>query len=192
MTRHSRDAVVLEDVRLIFKNFSGVGKRFNDEGKRNFLVLLDEETGARLIADGYKVKRLKPREDYDQGDLALKVTVNFKGLRPPKLVLITKSTNGRTPLDEDLAHLFDVCDFEQVDIRFSPYDRRGDDGEWSRTAYLQTAYGVLREDPLDLKYSEYDNQPRALEAGEDPDVVDAEVLDEYDDEEQLALPRGSR
>jgi hypothetical protein len=182
--------VMLEDVRIIWRNFAGAARQFNDEGKRNFVVILDEETALRLRdEDGYNVKQLKPRGEDTEGDWSLKVTVKFKG-RPPRLVLITKSKGKRNVLDEDMAELLDVLEFETVDIILRPFDWDVQ-GKNGRAAYLKTIYATLHEDELDLKYSEYDDDaPHALPPGEDPNVLDGEIVDEYDDDERLALPRG--
>jgi hypothetical protein len=144
-----RDSVTIENARIIFRNFAGEGKQFNDEGKRNFVVILDEELGARMLEDGWNVKRLRPREEDELGDLSLKVTVSYKG-RPPRLVMIT--SRGRTALDEDTAGLLDVAELETVDVILNPYnwDVQGKAGT---TAYLKTIFAVLREDELEKKYA---------------------------------------
>jgi hypothetical protein len=144
-----RDSVTIEDARIIFRNFAGEEKQFNDKGKRNFVVILDEETGARMLEDGWNVKRLRPREEDELGDLSLKVTVSYKG-RPPRLVMLT--SRGRTALDEDTAGLLDVAELETVDITLNPYnwDVQGKAGT---TAYLKTIFATLREDELEKKYA---------------------------------------
>lgn len=183
-------SVLLEDVRIIFRNFAGVKKKYNDEGKRNFTVILDEETGARLLRDGWNVKRLKARGEDELGDLSLKVTVSYNGRTKPRLVLITASKNRRNVLEEDMAELMDYADLEVVDLILRPYDWEFD-GKTGRSAYLKTIFGTLREDELEIKYSYLeDGEKLALPAGEDPNVIDGEVLDEYEDDARLALPRG--
>jgi len=198
-TRMADNTVLLEDVRIIFRNFAGEERMYNAQGKRNFTVILDEETGQKMLDDGWNVKRLKPREDDVPGDLSLKVTVSYKGRTKPRLVLITKSTNRRNVLDEDMAELMDYAEFETVDIMIRPYDWDVN-GETGRSAYLKTIYGTIREDELDLKYAHYEDD-RALPPGEDPNVLEGVIVDEYDDpdeteyhreinSDQRALPRG--
>jgi len=193
------NTVLLEDVRIIFRNFAGEERLYNAQGKRNFTVILDEETGQKMLDDGWNVKRLKPREDDVPGDLSLKVTVSYKGRTKPRLVLITKSKNRRNVLDEEMAELMDYAELETVDIMLRPYDWDVN-GESGRSAYLKTIYATIHEDELDLKYAHLEDE-NALPPGDDIRVIEGEVVDEYDDEDeteyhkvinadQRALPRG--
>jgi hypothetical protein len=152
-----KNDITIENARIIFRNFAGEERLFNDEGKRNFTVVLDEELGAQMERDGWNVKRLKPREENEEGDLALKVTVSFKG-RPPRLVMIT--SRGRTVLDEESATLLDWAELESVDVILNPYNWDVS-GKQGTTAYLKTIYAIIREDDLERKYAhiqDADNQ----------------------------------
>ena len=53
--------IVMENARLIFKNFSGEESKFNRKGNRNFCVVLDPEVADDLIKDGWNVRFLRPR-----------------------------------------------------------------------------------------------------------------------------------
>ena len=44
--------VELRNAQITFRNFSGQKKQFNEEGRRNFCVILDNETGEKMAADG--------------------------------------------------------------------------------------------------------------------------------------------
>ena len=90
--------VVMENVRIIFRNFSGKEGQYNREGDRNFAVLLDDKTAEQMAKDGWNVKVLKAREEGDEDQPYLTVAVNFKG-RPPRVVMVT--SRGRTNLGED-------------------------------------------------------------------------------------------
>src|SRR3954463_9749401 len=95
------NTVLMEGVRIIFRNFAGKEGQYNREGDRNFAVLLDDEIANIMAADGWNIKWLRPREDPDEGETEqayLQVSVNFKG-RPPRIVQIT--SRGRTNLSED-------------------------------------------------------------------------------------------
>jgi hypothetical protein len=56
------DNVLMEGVRIIFRNFSGKEGKYNREGDRNFAVLLDDKTAHAMAEDNWNVKWLKPRE----------------------------------------------------------------------------------------------------------------------------------
>lgn len=149
------NTVMMEGVRIIFRNFAGKEGQYNREGDRNFAVLLDDPVANAMAEDGWNIKWLKPRED-DEDDATpqayLPVSVNFKG-RPPRIVLIT--SRGRTNLDEDTVETLDWVDILNVDLIVRPYEWTVN-GKSGIKAYLQSIYVTIEEDPLEIKYSELD------------------------------------
>lgn len=146
------NTVMMEGVRIIFRNFAGKEGQYNREGDRNFAVLLDETIANTMAEDGWNIKWLKPREE-DEDDTRqayLPVSVNFKG-RPPRIVLIT--SRGRTNLDEDTVESLDWVDILNVDLIIRPYEWTVN-GKSGIKAYLQSIYVTIEEDPLEIKYSE--------------------------------------
>lgn len=150
--------VLMEGVRMIFRNFAGKKMQFNPEGKRNFGVVIDQPTAAMLSADGWTVKELKPREEEDDEvpTTFLPVQIKFDSFRPPRIVLIT--SRGRTNLDEGTIDMLDWADVVNVDLIVRPYDWTMNDGRSGRTAYLQSLYVTIDEDPLEMKYNELPTQ----------------------------------
>lgn len=71
------DNIVVENARLIFKNFAGEESKFNRAGNRNFCVILDGDSAEDLRQMGWNVKALRPREDEDEPTYYLQVTVAF-------------------------------------------------------------------------------------------------------------------
>lgn len=140
--------LVLENRRIMFRNFSGEEGRFNAAGTRNFNVALDPEEAAAMLADGWNVKQLKPREEDDLPQDILKVQVKF-GKNPPKIVLITD--RGKTELAERQVRLLDWAEITNVDMVLRAYvwDINGRQGV---SAYLKSIYVTIREDPLEQKY----------------------------------------
>ena len=146
------NTVLMEGVRIIFRNFAGKEGQYNREGDRNFAVLLDDKIANTMAQDGWNIKWLRPRnEDEEEAPQAyLPVSVNFKG-RPPRIVLIT--SRGRTNLDEGSVEMLDWADILNVDLIVRTY-------EWTVNqksgikAYLQSIYVTIQEDQLELKYSE--------------------------------------
>jgi hypothetical protein len=142
--------VVLEDVDIIFRNFEGREGMYNRAGDRNFAVKLDKATADALSNAGWNVKQLRQREEDDEPQPYLSVTVGFKG-RPPLIKLIT--SRGDTSLDEETVEVLDAIDIKHVDLIIRPYDWAVS-GNTGRKAYLQSLYVTQLEDALQLKYGQ--------------------------------------
>jgi hypothetical protein len=172
------NTVLLEGARLVFRNFAGAEGQYNRAGDRNFAVVLDERTADKLEKEGYNVKRKPPREEGDEEFIYLSVKVSYK-VRPPRVVMITKSQNRRTVLDESTVELLDYAELENVDLIIRPYVWTVN-GKTGTTAYLKTIYATLREDELDLKYAGYRDDGRALPPADD--FLEGEIVGEYEEE----------
>jgi hypothetical protein len=156
--------VVMEGMRIVFRNFAGKEGQYNREGDRNFGVILPPDVAEQMLADGWNVKYLKPREEDEDGEETpwLSVSVNFDKGRPPTILMIT--SRGKTKLDEDNVEQLDWVDIAQdengqpkVDLIVRPYhwDVSGRSGI---KAYLQSMYVTIDEDDLARKYAELDSQ----------------------------------
>lgn len=155
--------VIMEDVRIVFRNFSGKEGQYNREGERNFAVILDDDTASQMIADGWNVKHLKPREEGEEPTPYIQVKVNFRG-RPPRIVMIT--SRGRTPLGPDEVAILDWADIAKTDLIINPYqwDVNGRQGV---TAYLQSIFVTIEEDELERKYADVPDSAQSAIGGRD-------------------------
>lgn len=152
----SDNIVVMEGVRIVFRNFAGKEGKYNREGDRNFAVLLDDDVAEAMNRDGWNIKWLEPREEGDSPQAYLAVSVNFRG-RPPRVVMIT--SRGRTTLYEDDVELLDWADILTCDLAVRPYEWAVN-GKTGIKAYLQSIFVTIDEDPLELKYSDLNDVPR--------------------------------
>jgi hypothetical protein len=153
---------ILENVKLIFRNFAGAEGKYNAAGDRNTGVLLSPEIAEAMRADGWNVKQLKPREvdgEVQEGDFWIEVAIKFKGYNPAKVVLV--SGKSKTTLTEELAQLADVADIANVDLTLNPYewDVNGNQGV---KAYLGNCFITLNENELDRKYSDLEEKQESI------------------------------
>lgn len=158
----------IEGARLIFRNFQGKKSDYNEEGNRNFGVLLDEELAERLKEDGWKVKYLRPRED-DPDQIKqpwLPVRIKFNPY-PPIAVLI--NSRGKKKLDEETIDQLDWSVIKNCDLIIRPYNYPAIKGRPAGvSAYLKAIYVTISEDQFAQKYSNIpDLDYSGLEEGED-------------------------
>lgn len=146
--------VTIEDARLIFRNFAGKEDKYTRAGDRNFCILLTQEAAIAMEEAGWNVKQLKARDEDEPTETQpyIQVAVSYKN-RPPRIILLT--SQGRTPVDEDLVEMLDYAEIETVDVTLNPYQWAVNDNTGVK-AYLKTMYMRIREDPLDIKYSKPD------------------------------------
>ncbi|MFL5661353.1 MAG: hypothetical protein ACJ8BW_08365 [Ktedonobacteraceae bacterium] len=153
----ANNTVLMEGVRLVFRNFTGKEGQYNQEGARNFGVILPEDVAAAMDRDGWNVKYLEPREGNDEEVATpwLSVKLNYKAGRPPQIYMIT--SRGKTLLKEETVDQLDWAEITNVDLIVRPfhYDVGGRTGI---AAYAQTMYVTIEEDPLSRKYAELDSQ----------------------------------
>lgn len=147
---------MVEDARIIFRNFAGGPTKFNAQGgKRTFAVVLDDETANTMLEDGWNVKWLDAREEGDEATAYIQVVVNFN-VRPPRVVLLT--SGGRTQLDEGTVDVLDFADIMKVDLIANGYDWEVN-GKRGTAAYLKSLFVTIEEDALELKYKINENPP---------------------------------
>jgi hypothetical protein len=148
------DNIVVENARLIFKNFAGEESKFNRAGNRNFCVILDGDSAEDLRQMGWNVKALRPREDEDEPTYYLQVTVAF-GNFPPKVIMISGKT--KTVLDEESIDSLDYAEIANVDLIIRPYHWEVN-GKEGIKAYLKTMYVTIEQDVFAGKYDCLDDE----------------------------------
>ena len=140
--------IMIEDARLIFKNFSGEESKFNRAGNKNFCVVLDHDMAEDLVAEGWNIKYLRPREDGEEPTPYLQVTVAYGNI-PPKVIMI--AGRNKTPLDSVSIGTLDYAEIANVDLVIRPYNWEVN-GKQGIKAYLKTMYVEIEQDAFASKY----------------------------------------
>lgn len=148
-----KNNIVLENTKIGFRNFSGKEGKYNPAGRRNFCVFLEEELSNILEQDGWNVRYLQPKDNYEKPQAYLQVAVSYDNF-PPKIVLIT--SNGKTILDEESVSLLDWAEIESVDLIIRPYNWILHEGTKNEKigvkAYIKSMYITIVEDKFAKKY----------------------------------------
>ena len=149
ITQGQNKNVILEDAKLLFRNFTGAAKDFNTEGDRNFCILLDEKDAATLRDLGWNIKDLKQKDEGAPIESYVEVAVEYRKGRPPRAVMI--NSKGRIDLGADEIGIFDAIDMDGVDVIINPYPWKVNENRGIK-AYLKSIFVTINEDALDLKY----------------------------------------
>lgn len=143
VTFEKRGILMIDDARIVYRNFSGTGSRYNREGDRNFAVVIpDKEIADALIENGWNVKIKPPREEGDAPFMYMPVKVKFND-RGPNVYLVTGKRMNK--LDEESVSCLDDVDIQSVDMDIRPYDWDVN-GRSGRSAYLQSIKVTQRID----------------------------------------------
>ena len=148
--------LVIDNARLIFKNFSGKGDSYNREGDRNFAVIIDDPKAAEDLARvGWNVRPLISKDPDEEPTHYIKVKVSFK-VRAPKVRLL--SNHKQVFLNENTISSLDFAKIEECGVVISPYPWNVN-GKSGISAYLDSMYAKIEDDPFADKYADYVDGP---------------------------------
>ena len=142
----------IANAKIIFRNFSGKGSKYNRDGSRNFAIFLNNEKDVETLrADGWDIKKMKPKEGVvdEEDKYYLPVSVSFNNT-PPNVFMITG--NKKVQLNEDTISNLDYSEIENADLILTPYNWEVN-GKTGVRAYLKTAYISIVQDEFASKYN---------------------------------------
>ena len=143
----------IPDAHIFYRNFSGVEKKYNPAGSRNFCVEIPEDVMIEdvplyqvLLEEGWNVRLMPPRKEGDAPMHYIQVNVSFKNV-PPNIWMI--AGRRKTRLDEGSVDSLDYAEIKTVDLVINPYN-----WEPGRVkAYLKTMYVEIVQDTFASKWA---------------------------------------
>ena len=152
--------IVIEDAKLLFRNFSGNPDRFSrgEKVRPNTNVTLSPQIAEKLRELGANVREPKadPEREGMDLDAFVKVQFNYSGRSEPRVTMLMgdpeetpASRMPRQVLDKSTVGILDTAEIVSADLVVNTYQAPGSD---RTTLYADSMYVFVRPSPLDLKY----------------------------------------
>lgn len=165
----------LNNVKVIFRNFSGAQTQYNSRGDRNFCINLSDnlDLANDLLKEGYNVK-INPAKDEESSDFAY-LQVKVKYMFKPPVIYLDREGLAVEPLkiDEDNISMLDDIDIVDVDLDIVPYDWEVNNKK-GRAAYLKGMYVRQNVNRFEQRYVDRVNSLKSTETL-DPVSEDADL-----------------
>lgn len=149
VTKAPNGHLQIDGARICYRNFAGRGGQYNDEGERNFsLIIPNQDLAEQLIEDGWKVIIKEPRDPDETPFMHMPVKVRFGANGIPAYLI---SGRARITLNEDTIGRLDKIQIENVDLDIRPFNwQKGNRS--GRAAYLHAIRVYQKIDRFTAEY----------------------------------------
>lgn len=147
ITFESNGTLLIDNARIVFRNFSGEAGKYNRAGDRSFALVIDDpRIFDELVERGWN-PRAKDVDD-ETTYIHLPVKVKFNDFGP---TVYLKSGKAMRKLNEDNVDCLDRIDIASVDLNIRPYDWEMN-GRTGRSAYLDSIWVTQRVDRFAARF----------------------------------------
>ena len=115
-----RGRLLVDDAKIIYKNFAGRGSDYNKEGDRNFSLVIPQEFVEGLLADGWNVKE-KVSQSTGEKFYVMPVTVRYFDENGDGCDAVMKANGSKIILNPDTIGQLDRADIVRCDMDIRPY-----------------------------------------------------------------------
>lgn len=144
--------ILMDNVKIKYPNFAGIRKQFNDEGDRNFVVVIeDPEIAEELRERGFNIKIKTPDNPGEVPEMQFKVVVSYRYSAP---IAYLKTGRKLKELTEETIGILDSIEMERVDLDLRLGKEWSAGGRTGRTAYLDKIVVVQEVDRFLARYAE--------------------------------------
>lgn len=154
-TRKWIDDLEIENAQIKwpFSHFDGKKDVFNEEGQRNFTIIIPPENAQFLIDEGWPIRESKTLEEDDPPEYLLKVHISYK-YEPPKIFLIKGNRKVRVEKESELSDISrSTCD--NINVIISP-SRWVHGAKTGISAYAKEIYATVKESRFSEMYADYE------------------------------------
>lgn len=149
----------ITDALVTYVNLSGAASQVNQEGNRNFAVIVDDPDSERIMLNAGLTLRPFVVNEEERGKL-VNVKLNYGGYKRPNANLVIDGVT--TPLSEDTVGSVDDMDIGYVDMVVNLYNWTVHQKSGVKP-YVTTMYINVIPDELFTKY--HGNNPTLAEQG---------------------------
>lgn len=144
--------ILMDNVKIKYPNFAGIRKQFNDEGDRNFVVVIeDPEIAEELRERGFNIRIKTPDNPGEVPEMQFKVVVSYRFSAP---IAYLKTGRKLKELTEESIGILDSIEMERVDLDLRLGKEWSAGGRTGRTAYLDKIVVVQEVNRFLARYAE--------------------------------------